>query len=140
MYAFMASPLHFPSSGFSRDAGGPGMKWGPVAAFGLTLCLAASAALPGRTLAQTASTQAPKRKIKVRVAPEYPPLAKQLRVTGKVKIEATVAPDGHVTGTKTVGGSPVLVVAALDALKKWRYESASKETTEIVEFDFANLN
>jgi TonB family protein len=116
------------------------MKWGAVAAFGLTLYLAASARLPCRTHAQTPSIQAPKRKIKVRVSPEYPPLAKQLKVTGKVKIEATVAPDGRVTGTKTVGGSPVLVLAALDALKKWRYESASKETTEIVEFDFANLN
>lgn len=106
----------------------------------LALLLAAAAAFPPKAPAQTPSTKTSKRKIKLRVSPEYPPLAKQLKVTGKVKIEATVALDGHVTSTKVLGGSPVLVVAALDALKKWRYESAPKETTEIVEFDFANLN
>jgi protein TonB len=106
----------------------------------LALFQAASAALPPKTLEQTPAAETPKRKIKVRVAPDYPPLAKQLKVTGKVKIEATVAPDGHVTNTKVLGGSPVLVTAALDAVKKWRYESAPKETIEIVEVDFAGLN
>ena len=109
------------------------------AALGLALFLAA-ASLPLGTFAQTPSAEASKRKVKVRVAPEYPALAKHLKVTGKVKIEATVTPDGHVAGTKVLGGSPVLVGEALDALKKWRYESAPKETTEIVEFDFANLD
>ena len=59
--------------------------------------------------------------------PEYPALAKQMNVTGKVKIEATVAADGHVAGTRVVGGSPLLVNAALDALKKWRFEPARKK-------------
>jgi TonB family protein len=115
------------------------------AGFGLALLLTASIGLQPKALAQTSSaessrTESSKRKIKVRVSPEYPPLAKQLKVTGKVKIEATVTPEGHVISTKVLGGSPVLVVAAIDAVKKWRYESAPKETTEIVEFDFANLN
>lgn len=117
------------------------MKWGSgLGAVGLAMLLAASAALPPKALAQTPSSETSKRKIKVRVAPDYPPLARQLKVTGKVKIEATVAPDGHVTSTKVLGGSPVLVAAAVDAVKKWRFESAPKETIEIVEFDFANLN
>jgi TonB family protein len=141
MSSLMALPLHFPLLGFSFDAGGPCMKWGSgFGAIGLALFLAASAALPSKTLAQTPPAETSKRKIKVRVAPDYPPLAKQLKVTGKVKIEATVAPDGHVTNTKVLGGSPVLVTAALDAVKKWRYESAPKETIEIVEVDFASLN
>jgi TonB family protein len=63
-------------------------------------------------------------------------LAKQMHVTGKVKIEATIAADGHVISTRVVGGSPLLVNAALDALKKWRFEPASKDTTEVVEFEF----
>jgi TonB family protein len=141
MSSLVASPLHFPPLGFSLDAGAPCMNWGRgLAGFGLAVLITASCGLAPRALAQTSSTESSKRKIKVRVAPEYPPLAKQLKVTGKVKIEATVTPEGHVTGTKVLGGSPVLVVAALDALKKWRYESAPKETIEIVEFDFANLN
>jgi len=36
-----------------------------------------------------------------------------------------------------VGGSPLLVNAALDALKKWHFEPGPKETTEIVEFAFS---
>jgi TonB family protein len=59
-----------------------------------------------------------------------------MNVTGKVKIEVTISPDGHVTSTKVVGGSPLLVGAALDALKKWRFEAAPKESTEIIEFNF----
>ena len=110
------------------------------AGLGLALHLNASIGLPPNALAQTSSAESSKRKIKVRVLPEYPPLAKQLKVNGKVKVEATVTPEGHVISTKVLGGSPVLVVAAIDAVKKWRYESAPKETIEIVEFDFANLN
>jgi TonB family protein len=117
------------------------MKWGRrFAGFGLGLLLTASIGLPPNALAQTSSAESSKRKIKVRVAPDYPSLARQMKVTGKVKIEATVTPEGHVISTKVLGGSPVLVVAAIDAVKKWRYESAPKETIEIVEFDFANLN
>ena len=59
-----------------------------------------------------------------------------MNVTGRVKIEATVSPDGRVTSTKLIGGSPLLVNSAMDALKKWRFEPAAKETSEIIEFDF----
>lgn len=106
------------------------------ASIGLALLLGGSANLPFRASAQDNATDATKRKVRTRVAPEYPTLAKQMNVTGKVKIEATVAPDGHVSNTRVVGGSPLLVNAALEALKKWHFEPAAKETTEIVEFAF----
>ena len=92
--------------------------------------------MPSKTSAQDATTDVGKRKVRTRVVPEYPPLAKQMNVTGKVKIETTVAADGHVLATKVVGGSPLLVNAALDALKKWRFEPGPKDTTEVVEFTF----
>lgn len=80
---------------------------------------------------------AAKRKVNHRVVPDYPSLARQMNITGKVKIEAVVAPDGHVKSTHAVGGSPLLVDAAIKALKSWKFESGPKETTEIVEFDFS---
>ncbi|MBZ5696027.1 MAG: energy transducer TonB [Acidobacteriia bacterium] len=107
-----------------------------LAALSLTLLLGRPVVVPSKTSAQDASTDAGKRKVRTRVVPEYPPLAKQMNVTGKVKIEATVAADGRVVGTKVVGGSPLLVNAALDAVKKWHFEPGSKDTTEIVEFTF----
>jgi hypothetical protein len=45
-----------------------------------------------------------------------------------------------VTNTKVIGGSPLLVGAAQDALKKWRFEAAAKESVEVVEFDFSGHN
>ena len=97
------------------------------AALGLALLLAGSAILPPRALAQDASTDAAKRKVRSKVVPDYPQLAKQMNVTGKVKIEATIAADGHVVSTRVVGGSPLLVNAALDAIKRWRFEPAPKD-------------
>jgi len=107
------------------------------AALGLALLLGGSAALPPKASAQDASSEASKRKVRTKVVPDYPSLAKQMNVTGKVKIEATIAADGHVLDTKIVGGSPLLVNAALDALKKWRFEPAPKDTTEVIEFTFS---
>lgn len=109
-----------------------------VGSIGLMVALfvSMSAALAPKTLAQATAPDTAKRKVKTRIVPDFPPLAKQMNVTGKVKIEATISPDGRVTSTKVVGGSPLLVGSALDAIKKWRFESAPKESTEIIEFDF----
>jgi outer membrane biosynthesis protein TonB len=38
--------------------------------------------------------------------------------------------------TKVIGGSPLLINSALEALKKWRFEPAPRDSTEIVEFEF----
>jgi TonB family protein len=87
--------------------------------------------------AQENTSQTAKRKVRSSVTPVYPELARQMHVKGKVKIEATISPDGRVTSTHVVGGSPLLVGSAVDAMKKWRYETGSKESIEIVEFDFS---
>ncbi|MGD1211680.1 MAG: energy transducer TonB [Candidatus Acidiferrales bacterium] len=108
-----------------------------LAAMGVALLLGGSAAvLMPKASAQESSTEANRRKVRSKVVPDYPPLAKQMNVTGKVKIETTIAADGHVLNTKVIGGSPLLVNAALDALKKWRFEPAAKDTTETIEFEF----
>ncbi len=106
------------------------------AVLGLAVLLGGAAVVAPKASAQDASTDTAKRKVRSKVVPEYPDLAKQMNVTGKVKIEATVAPDGHVSETKVVGGSPLLVNSALEALKKWKFEPGPKETTEVVEFTF----
>ncbi len=107
-----------------------------IAALGLIAILGLPMTWAPKASAQDSSTDTAKRKVRTRVVPEYPPLAKQMNVTGKVKIEATIAADGHVVNTRVVGGSPLLVNAALEALKKWHFEPAAKDSTEIVEFEF----
>lgn len=105
------------------------------ALIGATLCLRVAKGQEGAAPNATAS-----RKAKTKVAPTYPSLARQMNVTGKVKLEITIAADGHVVSTRTIGGSPLLVGAATDAVKKWHYEPGAKESTEIVEFDFSDKN
>jgi TonB family protein len=90
--------------------------------------------------AQTGSTDESKRKVKSKAAPIYPELAKRMNVTGKVKIEVVIAPDGHVKTTRVVGGHPLLVQACQDAVKEWKFVPAPEETTQVVEFDFRTAN
>lgn len=104
------------------------------------LVLVCSAAFAPKALAQDATSDAATRKLKSKVVPDYPGIARQLRLQGKVKIMATVSADGQVTSTKVIGGHPVLASAAVDAVKKWRFEPGSKETTEIIEINFAGMN
>jgi TonB family protein len=114
------------------------MSWkSRIVGCGLMLALVGGLGMPVRTHAQEA-TDLGKRKAKLKVAPEYPDLARHMNVTGKVRIEAVISADGKVTSTKVLGGSPLLVSAAVDALKKWKFEPAPKETTETLEFDFQN--
>ena len=81
-----------------------------------------------------------KRKTVAKVQPKFPALARQLKLSGKVKVEAIVSSDGHVKDTRVIGGSPILVGAALDAIRMWRYEAGSKETIEVIEIDFKDPN
>ncbi len=76
------------------------------------------------------------RRAKVKVPPVYPDLARKMSITGTVKIQVVVAPNGTVKDAKVVGGHPVLAGAALDAVKKWRFEPASVESSGVVELKF----
>lgn len=86
--------------------------------------------------AQTGTTDESKRKVKTKVAPSYPELAKRMNVAGRVKIEVVITPDGHVKSTRVVGGHPLLVQACQDAVKEWKFLPAPEETTQVVEFEF----
>jgi periplasmic protein TonB len=55
------------------------------------------------------------------VKPAYPPIARQARVSGIVKLSATIAPDGTVEDLHVMSGNPLLVDAAGNAVKQWTY-------------------
>ena len=75
------------------------------------------------------------RKVKTKIAPAYPELAKKLNVSGSVKLEVLVGPNGAVKSVKALGGHPLLVDAAVLAVKQWKYE-AGPEDLQIVEVKF----
>jgi TonB family protein len=66
----------------------------------------------------------------------YPDLARRMNISGVVKVRVTVAANGSVKDAQLVGGHPVLASAAMDAVRKWRFEARPEETSEIVEFRF----
>ena len=55
------------------------------------------------------------------VRPQYPPLARQARIQGTVKLSAIIAKDGSIQKLEVMSGHPLLVPAALAAVKQWRY-------------------
>ena len=77
-----------------------------------------------------------KRRIVTQVSPVYPEMAKTLRLSGIVRLRATVAPGGKVVRTEVLGGSPLLALSATNAVSKFTWESKSEETQETVEIQF----
>jgi TonB family protein len=76
------------------------------------------------------------RKVRSKTTPPYPDLARRLKITGVVRVVVTVSANGAVKDVKLTGGNPVLANAALDAVKEWRFEPSTGESTGLVEFRF----
>jgi TonB family protein len=101
----------------------------------LLAAVVAQLIVPARSPAQELRA-AGKRKIVAQVRPVYPPLARKMNITGTVRLLVTVAPVGTMVRTEELGGSPVLVQAALNAVAKAKWEPAAQETKELVEIKF----
>jgi periplasmic protein TonB len=68
------------------------------------------------------------------VKPPYPPLARQARISGTVRLAAVIARDGSIQHLQVITGPPLLVKAALDAVQQWRYKPTllSGEPVEVI--------
>jgi TonB family protein len=71
------------------------------------------------------------------VPPVYPAIAVKMRVEGTVKLDATIDPDGTVSDVKVISGHQLLVQAAVEAVKKWKYESGEGKSVQTVAVEFA---
>jgi TonB family protein len=76
------------------------------------------------------------RAVKSRVSPVYPAVARKLNLKGAVQLKATVRPDGTVKDVQILGGHPILANAAEQAVMKWRFAPAARETVETVKVSF----
>jgi len=112
-----------------------GIGWKTSARFALrrsgliALAMASVFVLSGRA--------ADERAVKSRVAPVYPEIAKRMRISGVVKLEVTVDPDGKVTDVKPVSGNGMLSQAAQDAVRKWRFAPGPAQTVVDLDLNFA---
>lgn len=76
-----------------------------------------------------------------RVEPEYPEFARQQNISGTVTIEATVGVDGRVESVRVVSGPKLLVQAAINAVRQWRYsptllDGKAIETEVVISLEF----
>lgn len=83
-----------------------------------------------------ACAQGAARKIKNRVEPAYPDLARRNNISGSARVELLISQDGRVKDVRVLGGNPVLVQAVVAAVMKWKYEPAAEESTIVIKFDF----
>ena len=98
---------------------------------GLATALAACFALPVHAADEAG------RRVKTKIQAVYPELARRMNLAGTVRLEVVVGENGATKTVKPIGGNPVLIQAATDAVKRWKWEAGS-ETTETVEFHFQN--
>ena len=76
------------------------------------------------------------RKLIYKVTPKYPRELKQNEIGGVVRLSISVSPNGSVANISTIGGHPVLVDAAMVAVRQWKYVPADHTTTTEVRLDF----
>lgn len=82
-----------------------------------------------------------KKAVVQRVDPEYPPIAKQMRVSGRVQVDVYIDEQGNVEKVEGSNGNPILTAAAANAVKKWKFTpvtsggKAAKAVTTLT-FDF----
>ena len=82
-----------------------------------------------RLVIKTAPASAPIRlsnvpaaKLLQKVEPIYPPLALQARIQGTVRFNIVITPEGTVGQLNLVSGHPLLIHAATDAVRRYRYQ------------------
>jgi TonB family protein len=76
------------------------------------------------------------RKVTNRVVPVYPATARIMQLSGTVKLEALVLPNGTVKTVEVKGGNPLLAQSAQNAVREWKWAKADHESTEMLEFKF----
>jgi TonB family protein len=73
--------------------------------------------------------------------PDYPPIAKQLKVAGKVTVDVTIDAEGNVENVKVVSGNAMLTQSVIAAVKKWKFtpftqDGNATKAIAALEFDF----
>jgi TonB family protein len=56
------------------------------------------------------------------VKPDYPLLARQMKVQGSVILQALISKDGTIQDLRVVSGPPILAAAAQDAVRQWHFK------------------
>jgi len=92
---------------------------------GISLLFLIFLAVNGQEVAPRVGATVQAAKLIKRVDPEYPEDAKAARIQGTVRFTALIAKDGSLKNLQLISGHPILVQAAMDAVKQWVYQPTS---------------
>jgi TonB family protein len=100
------------------------------------VCLLPGTLLLGLALASSPLSAQEERRALSKSVPEYPELARRMKLAGIVKVEITIAPNGTVLKAVVKGGHPLLGESAVAAAKRWKFSPSNAESTQILTFKF----
>ena len=113
------------------------VKWALLVAVLTTI------AVPTLLSAETISipTASAMARVAKKVAPVYPPAARQLNVSGSLDVEITVDEAGSVTDAKVLKGNAMFSSSAMSAVKLWKFnpmvqDGVAKSFTSVIVFNF----
>ena len=109
----------------------------PIGIFALITCTLGVDSFHADAVAQQNEARV-KREVISRTEPFYPTIARRARLTGAVRLQVKVTPDGRPASITVLGGNPFFVKAGMEATAKWRWVRASGDTEELVQLTFQN--
>jgi len=71
-----------------------------------------------------------------KVVPAYPEILKKMNVSGTVRVEVTINPDGSVKDVENRGGNAIFVDSVAAAIRNWKYAPADRQHTAEVSVTF----
>lgn len=101
--------------------------------------LSAMPALRAEEPVRRVSEEEAKKAVTSKVNPEYPTMARQMRLAGRVQVDAYIGADGKVERVQVITGNVLLTAAAVTAVKQWRFSpfsSNGKSTKAVAGFSF----
>ncbi|MBA3974046.1 MAG: hypothetical protein C0504_07490 [Candidatus Solibacter sp.] len=115
---------------------------------GFLKCAAAAIAITAigapRALAQSLNIPTPSAmsRIAKKVAPAFPPAARQLNISGTQDVEITVDESGSVVDAKVLKGNAIFSASSLAAVKQWKFtpllhDGAPKSFTSVIVFSYS---
>ncbi len=88
-----------------------------------------------KVLAIASAENVPRRLI-TRVNPDYPDTLRERGITGVVRMQLTISPQGRVENVTLLGGNPILAESAISAVRQWVYTTSHAYTVIEVSIDF----
>jgi len=100
----------------------------PLLLLSVLTCLATSQEASPQVVPVRQSVMASQ--IIAKVAPIYPPLARQAHIQGAVVLKVRISKSGDVENLQLYSGHPMLAPAAIEAVKQWKYSPTSSTVTQ----------